>query len=395
VDQQQVQQPLRNGKKYLNRVEKYMNRQKGNVLLTTLLLISIAAGVTVTAMKGTLLQEKMVANQNNKANAFMAAESGAASFVKWLKDPSTTWGSNTWQDIIPSTAIGAPNMGKKGYYWINPNDVIWTSSQVTLKVRGYTKSDNTSTANAKTTLQIIITKPSSGGSDQQNIGSGMMAGGNIKIKGNANINGHLISNGNISVTGGNNSLVNGTVSAHGTASIKGVDANLVTSGAEVTSVPAITDAWLAQMSAAAAVKSCNINLTGDQGGKIYYCTGDASLSGNFSNATVVVTGDVKVTGSGELGGLSKSATAVTVAIAAKGNILFNGSGDHYAVMWANGDYTHNGSGTLRGSLIVGGDITRNGLFTFEEKTEVQNNQITTGEPTTGTSSITKWQEIFE
>ncbi len=373
-----------------------MNKNKGNVLWITLILVSIAAGVTITSMRGTVLQEKMVKNENNKTISFTAAESGASSFMKWLKDPNTTWNSNTWQNMIPTTPAGNFNLGARGYYWIDPNDVIWTATSVSLKVRGYAKSDNSATANAKTTLQIIITNPSSGGTGKQFIGSGITAGGNININGNADINGNLVSNGDISISGGNSTLANGTVSAHGTASIKGVDATLVTSGAAATSVPVITDAWLAQMSAAAALKSCNLNLSGDQGGKIYYCAGNATLSGNFSNATIVATGDVSSNALGQLGGLGKSDTAVTVAIAAKGNIQFNGSGNDYAVMWANGNYIDNGSGTLKGALTVGGIVTRNGSFSFQELSLVQNNQLTTTSgSTTGAAAITEWQEIFE
>jgi Tfp pilus assembly protein PilX len=371
-----------------------INNHKGNILLITLLLVSIAAAVTVTAMRGTVLQEKMVDNQNSKAVSFKAAESGAASFMKWFKDPGTTWNSNTWQNTIPTTPAGNQNMGATGYYWIDPNDVVWSAASVTLKVRGYAKSDNSATANAKTTLQITLTNPAgTGGPAQQIIGSGIVAGGNIIINGNANIDGNLFSNGNVSVSGGNSDLT-GTIAAVGTASIYGVDASLVTSGAVATSVPVIADAWLAEMSAAAAVQSCALNLSGDQGGKIYYCAGDATLAGNFSNATIVATGSVTQNGSGQLGGSGQSSTAVTVAIAAKGNITFNGSGDTYAVIWSNGNYIHDGLGALRGSLTAGGIVTSNGVFTFEEITEVQNDYISTG-GSAGGSSITQWQEIFE
>ena len=40
-----------------------MNKNKGNVLWITLILVSIAAGVTITSMRGTVLQEKMVKNE--------------------------------------------------------------------------------------------------------------------------------------------------------------------------------------------------------------------------------------------------------------------------------------------------------------------------------------------
>lgn len=365
--------------------------QSGNTLAITLVLILVAAGVTLTSMRGSLMQEKMVANQSNKAASFMAAESGASSFIKWVKDPNTTWASDTWQNTIPTTAAGSQNLGTKGYYWINPTDVTWGANSVTLKIRGYAKSDSSATPTARTTLKLTVTKPSSGSGT--NIGSGLRSGGNIDINGNADIIGSAYANGNFSVSGGNNSLTNGEIDAGGTAKMNGVASNLLTSGADTAPVAAITDAWLAQMSAAASVKSCNLSLSGDQSGKIYYCDGNATVSGDFSNATIVASGNVIKSGSGQLGGSGKSSTAVTVAIAAKGNITFNGNSTDYSVFWANGNYTHNGSGDIKGSMTIGGNITRNGKFSFEEITNVQNDQIATSP--TGTSRVALWQEILE
>lgn len=365
--------------------------QRGNTLAITLVLILVAAGVTLTSMRASIMQEKMVANQSNKAASFMAAESGASSFVKWAKDPSTVWASDTWQKTIPTIASGGQNLGSKGYYWINPADVSWGVSSVTLKVRGYAKSDSSATPNARTTLLLTVTK-SSGGSGV-NIGSGLISGGNISINGNANIIGDAYANGNFSVSGGNNSLTNGTVSAGGAAIMKGVDSKLLNSGSDKTSVPAITDAWLAQMSEAASVKSCKLNLSGDQLGKVYYCDGNATIAGDFSNATIVATGNVTKTGSGQLGGSGLSSTAVTVAIAAKGNITFSGKSTDYAVFWANGNYTHNGSGSIKGSMTIGGNISRNGSFSFEEITDVQNKYVST--TVTGPSRVALWQEVLE
>jgi Tfp pilus assembly protein PilX len=368
--------------------------QKGSTLVIALILVSVAAVVTMTSMRGSLMQEKMVANQNIKAVSFMAAESGAASFNKWLKDPNTTWNSTGWQNTIPTTAAGNVNIGTQGYYWIGPNDVTWGANSVTVKVRGYAKSDNSGTANAKTTLQITMTKPTAGGGSGIYIGSGMIAGGNINMNGSKNITGSLYANGNINLNG-TTTITNGTVNAHGNVNVNGVSNSVINQGVPTISVPTISDAFLAEMSTKASVKTCNINLTGDQGGQIYYCAGNATIAGNFSNATVVATGNVSKNGSGQLGGAGKSATAVTLAIIAKGNVNFNGSSNDYSVIWTNGDYNHNGSGTVRGTIVAKGNINRNGSFTFQEMAEVQNNQVTTSPVANSPSRVTLWKEILE
>ncbi len=368
--------------------------QKGGALIIALLVISVAAVVTMTSMRGSMMQEKMVANQNAKAISFMAAETGAASFNKWLKDPNTTWNSSTWQNTIPTTAAGSPNIGTRGYYWIDPNDVVWTSADVTVKVRGYTKSDNSSAAAAKTTLKITMTKPTAGSSATYIGGSGLISGGDININGKKTLNGNIHANKNVNLNG-NTTINGGIVTASGIINANNVSASLLQSNTPTVDIPAVTDAYLNQLKGQAAASTCNINLSGDQGGKIYYCNGNAVISGNFSNATIVSTGDVSKNGSGQQGGAGKSNSAVTVAIIAKGNVNFNGSNNDYSVVWTNGDYNHNGSGSVKGSIVARGNINRNGAFNFQELTEVANNQITTSSTPSGPSRVTLWQEILE
>lgn len=368
--------------------------QQGGALIVALLVISVAAVVTMTSMRGSVMQEKMVANQNSKAISFMAAETGAASFNKWLNDPLTVWGVNTWQLIIPSTAAGSPNIGPRGYYWINPSDVVWGTTEVNLKVRGYAKSDNTSAALAKSTIKLTITKPGSSLSSGVYIGSGMIAGGTMNINGTKVINGNLYANGNINLNG-STTILGGTINAGGIINSNGILSSLLKPFSPQVSVPTITDTYLNQMKGKAAVQSCNLNLNGDQGGKIYYCSSNAVISGNFSNATIVSAGDVSKNGSGVQGGAGKSNDAVTVAIIAKGNVNFNGSNNDYSVIWTNGDYSHNGSGSIKGTIVAKNNINRNGAFNFEESSKVQNDQITTTLSSGGPSRVTLWQEILE
>lgn len=365
--------------------------QNGNALVISLILISVAAVVTMTSMRGSLLQEKMTANQNLKAIAFTSAESGASQLTQWLRNPTTTWYSTTWQNIVPSTMSGNPNNGSMGYYWVLPSDVDWNWYQVSMKVSGLARANDAAPGVAKSTLKITVSRPTT--STNLAFGAGLISNNNVDINGNANVTGSIFANGNIDISGGNNTLTDGIVSAQGSVAMAGVSPDYLNPGADIATVPVVTDAWLAQMQAAAAVQICNIVLVGDQLARIYYCEGDATVSGIFSNATIVATGNVTKSGGGQTGGLGKSSSAVTVAVVAKGDITFNGSSDDNAVFWSNGTYTHNGSGTVRGTIIAGGDITRNGTFNFQQIEAMQNTSLppTVAQP----SRVLGWQEILE
>ena len=47
--------------------------QRGFVLLTTVILLVVLAAISLTAMRGTLMQERMIGNAVSRAAAFQAA----------------------------------------------------------------------------------------------------------------------------------------------------------------------------------------------------------------------------------------------------------------------------------------------------------------------------------
>ncbi len=368
-------------------------KERGSVLVIALILVSIAAVVTASSMRGSLMQEKMVSNQSSKSTAFMAAESGAASFSQWVNDPNTVWGSNSWQNIIPTSAEGKVNIGTQGYYWINPSDVVWGPSSVTLKIRGYTKSDTSSSSNGQTILQITMTQPSS--STAAYIGSpGMTAGGNINFTGVGMISGNVRTNADVNITGVG-VLSNGTVMAAGSVKSKGFFPTLVTSKVDTMAIPVVTPAFLAKMSSKASVQSCNLNLSGDQGGKIYYCNGDLTLKGSFSNATIVSSGKVTNSGAGLMGGGSRSKESIAVAIVAAGNLTINGLNSDNAVYWTNGNVVQNGLNAQAGAIVAGGSITWNGGYNFNSNGNIIDNDEISTTATSSVSRLTAWQEVLQ
>lgn len=73
--------------------------QRGAALIIGLILIAVASLVTVTAMRGTHVQEMMVSNQRNQLIAALSAEAGGAEFSNWISAQYHTTPSKTW----PST----------------------------------------------------------------------------------------------------------------------------------------------------------------------------------------------------------------------------------------------------------------------------------------------------
>lgn len=367
-------------------------QQQGAALIVGLILLLVATIVTLASMRDTGMQERMTANQDLKAVSQMAAESGATAFMQWASNPTTVAGANTWQAVIPTAAAGNPNVGTKGYFFANPADVSWNGNQVTAKITGLAKADNSADALSRSFVRVTASLPTPGGPNPI-FGAGLLADNDIDIHGNAQLNGSAHANGNFGVTGGNSSHTGGTLSAGGTVSMSGADSANIRQGAAQVEVPAVTSDYLASMQAAAYQQSCNLNLSGDQGGKIYYCNGNASVSGSHSNVTIVASGNITYNGSGTRGGTGKSGTAVTVAIVAGGGITFNGSGTAYGIFWSNGGYTHNGSGEVKGTVISGGGITRNGVFNFEQIEEFDNDGLPNSSPTP--FRIGAWTEVLE
>lgn len=58
--------------------------QRGAALAIGLILLAVASLATITSISTGVMQERMTANQDNKARSFMAAEAGGASLVDWI-----------------------------------------------------------------------------------------------------------------------------------------------------------------------------------------------------------------------------------------------------------------------------------------------------------------------
>ncbi len=113
-----------------------MKKQQGSVLIITVVVLFAATMISLYAMRGTIFQDKMTANINNKVITTNAAEDGATQFLTWLngqfKVSGGGWPTGTtkqnWNTSagIPNTNLGelTVNSGNNGYYWIKTNQNI-------------------------------------------------------------------------------------------------------------------------------------------------------------------------------------------------------------------------------------------------------------------------------
>lgn len=135
-----------------------MNKQQGSVLMITVAVLFAATMISLYAMRGTIFQDKMTANINNKVITTNAAEDGATQFLNWIngqfKGVGGGWPTGTTQQNwhtsagIPDTNSGTltVNSGNNGYYWIDPSNhpagcasnPCWdnTNKLVTVKITG-------------------------------------------------------------------------------------------------------------------------------------------------------------------------------------------------------------------------------------------------------------------
>jgi hypothetical protein len=220
--------------------------------------------------------------------------------------------------------------------------------------------------------------------------SGIVAQGNLRINGNAQLIGNAHTNGDFRISGGNSTVTNGQLSAHGQMQLNNINEAFINPQADKVTIPRVNHEFLTKMADVATTHHCDLNLSGDQNGQVYYCNGNTKIQGNFSNATIVSTGDITQNGATTLGGANKASDAITVAIIAQGDITFNGA-DVHAVFWNNGNYRHNGSGRVIGNIISGGNITRNGQYQFEQNQQIDNAFLPQHH---SPMRILKWSEVF-
>lgn len=386
---------------------KLLRPQRGAALIVGLILLLVGSIVALASMRGSTLQEGMTANLNNKAISFMAAEAGATAFWQWLSTGGFDWEDDSWHDDwqqagIPTDDAEAQNMGDFGHFWIDPAEVLWSASAVTVTVNGLSRlGADAPIAETRLRLEFALPTP---GDVLPAFRAGLLSDHDITINGDATLTGSAHANGDFTNMSGSSTLndrsgtdadgnpitLASTVSAHGDVTMHhdvGTAESKLSNVPQI-DVPSAADHIAANMGNAGVINSCTIP-AGDGGGAVYYCDGNATTSGDFANVTIMASGNVTHNGAAQLGGDG----ALTVAIIAGGNITVNGSNDTYGVFWADGTVTQNGSSVLGGAIVAGGSITRNGTFNYTQYDNFGNLLLPLGPDTP--LSIQTWAEHIE
>lgn len=140
-------------------------KQQGSVLIITVVILFAATMISLYAMRGTIIQDKMTANINNKVTTSNAAEDGATQFLNWADNrfktsgwptsssDKSSWKGNLVDNLIPYTnpvgGVNAVNIQNGRYFWIKTDTNIagcsvantnpcWddTHKQVTVQITG-------------------------------------------------------------------------------------------------------------------------------------------------------------------------------------------------------------------------------------------------------------------
>ena len=387
-------------------------QQRGAALAIGLILLVVATLLAVTAMRGTVTDERLASSQRQISEAFMAAETGISEAINWFNTgnnyrdyPTGFWGNKT--AALADIGTGAT---RSGIEW-GISDLNFVDDKVTIEARGFVIATGT-----ERIVRVDYRRPLlSGPADAFLIG--LLADQNIQMNGNAFLTGSAHANGNLEVTGGGSELIHWTdgdgnvitanLSASGTAEFKGEKGlGSVTQGADNVDVPSaaahIQDI-VAQASESGSsisvIETCTIP-SGDLGGAIYYCAGPSLTLGpegkgkgggsptNYSNGTIMVNGNVSFNGASALGANGE----LTLAVIASGNITMNGASDAYGLWWSDGTVTQNGSSVLGGAVVAINDITRNGVFNYVQVDEFSPSIPLPMNPDKP-SAVTGWREI--
>ncbi len=380
-------------------------KQKGIALVLSVVILVIATLLGLSGVSSALFEERMAGNYRFSISALQASEAGVNDVIDYVVS-----------NYSPSAP---PDCSSDSQLYSSSEKVVYSTSgglnrdyEISLECEGgdligyslgrvYKGSDTLS----EREVRIVIIPPG------ENEIEGMLADGDIILNGNSTIVGNVHANSNVDIKQLSSSTV-GYVSASGQVLTNDKDIEYAadgecstvicaSSGVDIMSVPTASEAILEEMKALgfsyaslAEVNGnvsaedttsyqvltvdgdgkCSLNLSGSQsysdGGeweeKRFYCPGVLNLSGSFSGAVVMASGDIIHGGSSELGDPDSNGTgSVDTYIVSGGTIELNGSDDSYAAYHADGDIVQNGTSKIYGSIVAGGSITRNGGIDFE------------------------------
>lgn len=160
-----------------------MKPQQGSTLIITVVILFAVTMIGLYAMRGTIIQDKMTANINNKTATVNTAEDGATQFLNWFSDrfktggagwptgtdQETAWRGNIASGLIPYTnPVGndvSINIQHGRYYWVDTTKALTTATGASCSNPCW---DDT---NKQVTVQITGNIVKGTGSDSKIIGT--------------------------------------------------------------------------------------------------------------------------------------------------------------------------------------------------------------------------------
>lgn len=381
-------------------------RQKGMALIISMVILVLAILLGLSSVNAALFEERMTGNYRFSISALQASEAGVKDIISYVR---ATYGPSNPPDCSSDSTLNDP--GGVNYSSSGGLDRDYNTKLVCEggEVVGYSQGRvyrDTETLSARE-VRVVVIPP--GESEVE----GMLADSNITLNGNSTIVGSVHANADVDIKQLTNSTI-GYITASGQVITNDKDVTYsdsgscdtvicASSGVETMSVPSASAAIIEEMNAlgfsdstlseldASVVAAgpsntteyqilevvdgeCSLDLSGSQsysvdGGweeKRFYCPGALTLSGSFSGAVIMASGDITHNGNSELGDPDTDGTGeVDTYIVSGGSITLNGSDDSYAALHADGDIIQNGESKLYGSIVSGGSITRNGGIDFE------------------------------
>lgn len=125
--------------------------QRGAALAIGLILLAVTSMVTITAINTGAMQERMSANQDNHARAFMAAEAGGASLVTWIRTNGWPTASNS-HPVQSNVVAGNPSIA----FTLALQSSSWANSPLDVTIEGHALSSDGSTVLARTQLLVSL-----------------------------------------------------------------------------------------------------------------------------------------------------------------------------------------------------------------------------------------------
>lgn len=382
-------------------------RQKGMALIISMVILVLAILLGLSSVNAALFEERMTGNYRFSISALQASEAGVKDIISYVR---ATYGPSNPPDCSSDSTLNDPdgvNYSSSGGLDRDFNTRLVCEGG---EVVGYSQGRvyrGTETLSARE-VRVVVIPP--GESEVE----GMLADSNITLNGNSTIVGSVHANADVDIKQLTNSTI-GYITASGQVITNDKDVTYsdsggcdtvicASSGVETMNVPSASAAIIEEMNdlgfsgnslsdinasvaasgpvdttsyqvlAVDASGQCSLDLSGSQSyqqsgeweSKRFYCPGALDLSGSFSGAVIMASGDIVHNGSSELGDPDTDGTGeVDTYIVSGGSITLNGSDDSYAALHADGDITQNGTSKLYGSIVSGGSITRNGGIDFE------------------------------